>query len=180
MRGTPRSKPTQDFRVRPMTSGDMDACAKLCAAVHGTDRTSELRNALRLFTPFVVERQGRMTGYLSAATFWLMNHGVAETEQDMEALILGASSMSSEPVSFLLPSRQASLFRWCLSEGMKVVKPMTLMTLGKYQEPRDAISRRPNTNRYSVPARLQDADGQRVRHFAQNAMDVMNAIEGSW
>src|SRR5215204_6477378 len=63
--------------------------------------------------PFVVERGSRVTGYVSAATFWIMNHGVAETEQDMEALILGAASMSSEPVSFLLPSRQASFFRWC-------------------------------------------------------------------
>jgi hypothetical protein len=26
------------------------------------------------------------------------------------------------------PVRQASLFRWCLSEGMRVVKPMALMT----------------------------------------------------
>jgi hypothetical protein len=64
-----------------------------------------------------------------------MNHGVAETGQDMEALILGAASMSSEPVSFLLPSRQASFFRWCLAEGLRVIKPMTLMTMGKYQEP---------------------------------------------
>ena len=102
---------------------------------HGTERSSELRNAIQLFTPFVVERGSRVTGYLSAATFWIMNHGVAETEQDMEALILGAASMSSEPVSFLLPSRQASCFRWCLAEGLRVIKPMTLMTMGKYQEP---------------------------------------------
>jgi hypothetical protein len=61
---------------------------------------------------------------------------VAETEQDMRALIAGAASMSSEPVSFLLPTRQASFFRWCLGEGMRIVKPMTLMTMGNYQEPR--------------------------------------------
>jgi GNAT superfamily N-acetyltransferase len=90
----------------------------------------------RLFTPFVVEHEGRITGYLSAATFWLMNHGVAETEQDIRELIVGAASMSSEPVSFLLPTRQASFFRWCLGEGMRVVKPTTLMTMGTYQEPK--------------------------------------------
>ena len=50
-----------------------------------------------------------MTSYLSAATFWIINHGVAETEQDMSALILGAASMSSEPISFLLPTRQAAV-----------------------------------------------------------------------
>jgi GNAT superfamily N-acetyltransferase len=136
MRGTPRSRPSSSFVVRPMTGEDVSACAKLCMAVHGIERTHELRDALRLFTPFVVEHEGRITGYLSAATFWLMNHGVAETEQDMRELIAGAASMSSEPVSFLLPTRQASFFRWCLGEGMRVVKPTTLMTMGTYQEPR--------------------------------------------
>src|SRR5215204_5572199 len=53
---------------------------------HGYERSHELRDALRLFIPFVVERDGRISGYLTAATFWLMNHGVAETEQDMQAL----------------------------------------------------------------------------------------------
>jgi GNAT superfamily N-acetyltransferase len=136
MRGTPRSRPSSGFVARPMTSGDVSACARLCMAVHRIERTHELRDALRLFTPFVVEHEGRITGYLSAATFWLMNHGVAETEQDMRELIVGAASMSSEPVSFLLPTRQACFFRWCLSEGMRVVKPATLMTMGTYQEPR--------------------------------------------
>jgi hypothetical protein len=53
----------------------------------------------------------------------------------MQALILGAASIHPEPLSFLLPTRQASLFRWCLGEGLKGVKPMTLMTMGKYQAP---------------------------------------------
>jgi hypothetical protein len=65
-----------------------------------------------------------------------MNHGVAETEQDMRELIAGAASMSPEPVSLLVPTRQASFFRWCLGEGMRVVKPTALMTMGIYQEPR--------------------------------------------
>ena len=79
----------------------------------------------------MVEREGRITGYLSAATFWLMNHGVAETEQDMRALLAGAGAMSSEPLSLLLPTRQANLFRWCLHQGMRAIKPMTLMTMGQ-------------------------------------------------
>jgi hypothetical protein len=28
------------------------------------ERSNELRNALRVFTPFVVEREGRITGYM--------------------------------------------------------------------------------------------------------------------
>ena len=32
--------------------------------------------------------------------------------------------------------RQAGLFPWCLAGGLRVVKPMTLMTMGAYAEPR--------------------------------------------
>ena len=136
MRGTPRSGPDLGFSVRPMAAGDVGACTELCSSVHGVGRTHELQEALRVFTPFVVEREGRITGYLSAATFWLMNHGVAETELDMRALLVGAGAMSAEPLSLLLPTRQANLFRWCLHQGMRAIKPMTLMTMGHYQEPR--------------------------------------------
>ena len=136
MRGTPRSRPKSDFSVRAMTGDDVSACARLCTAVHGYERSHELCDALRLFTPFVVEREGRITGYLSAATFWIMNHGVAETEHDTTALLLGAGAMSSDPLAFLMPTRQASFFRWCLSEGLRAVKPMTLMAIGSYQEPK--------------------------------------------
>jgi predicted N-acetyltransferase YhbS len=136
MQGTPRSGPDLGYAVRPMTAADLDACGALCTAVHGVERTHELQEALRLFAPFVVEREGRITGYLSAATFWLMNHGVAETELDMRALLAGAGAMSPEPLSMLLPTRQANLFRWCLHQGLRAIKPMTLMTMGHYQEPK--------------------------------------------
>jgi GNAT superfamily N-acetyltransferase len=136
MRGTPRSGPDLGYAVRPMTAADLDACGALCTAVHGIARTHELQEALQAFAPFVVEREGRIIGYLSAATFWLMNHGVAETEQDMRVLLAGAGAMSPEPLSLLVPMRQANLFRWCLHQGMRVIKPMNLMTLGTYQEPR--------------------------------------------
>jgi hypothetical protein len=65
-----------------------------------------------------------------------MNHGVAETEQDMRALLAGAGAMSPEPLSLLLPTRQANLSRWCLHHGMRALQPMNLMTLGTHQEPR--------------------------------------------
>jgi len=136
MQGTPRSGPDLGFSFRPMTAADLDACGVLCTAVHGVERTYELREALQVFAPFVVEREGRITGYLSAATFWLMNHGVAATELDMRALLAGAGAMSVEPLSLLLPTRQANLFRWCLHQGMRAIKPMTLMTMGRYEEPK--------------------------------------------
>ena len=135
MRGKPHGRPITDYAVRPLVEGDLPRCAALCEATHGAPRGNELADSLRMFSPFVVERKGRITGYLSAATFWLQNHGVAETEEDLKTLLLGAGAASAEPLEFLLPVRQAELFRWCLEEGLKVVKPMNLMGIGWYRPP---------------------------------------------
>lgn len=135
MTGRPSSKPPSGVEVRPLVMDDMDACAALCGRVHGFERIGELTDALKLFAPVVAVRGGRVTAYATAATFWPLNHAVAETEADMRALLLGAAHLTSEPLAFLLPVRQSDFFRWCLAEGMQVVKPMTLMALGQYREP---------------------------------------------
>jgi predicted N-acetyltransferase YhbS len=135
MSGTPRSRPPSDVEVRPLGSEDLAACSALCTRVHGFERTDELSDALKLFSPVVALRRGRVTAYASTGTFWPLNHGVAETEADMRALMLGAAGLTSEPLAFLLPVRQADFFRWCLAEGLRVVKPMTLMTSGQYRDP---------------------------------------------
>ncbi len=135
MTGRPSSKPPSDVEVRPLVADDLEACAALCARVHGFERTGELADALKLFAPIVAVRRGRVTAYASTATFWPLNHGVAETEADMRGLLLGAANLASQPLSFLLPVRQADFFRWCLGEGMQVVKPMALMVSGRYREP---------------------------------------------
>lgn len=136
MTGRPSSRPASATTVRPMTPDDIEACDALCLRVHGVARSADLAAALSGFTALVCERGGRITGYVTAPTFWIMNHGVAETEDDMRALILGAAAARPGPLSFLLPARLASLFRWCLSEGLRAAKPMNLMTIGQFQEPR--------------------------------------------
>ena len=39
----------------------------------------------------------------------------------------------------VLPIRNAALFRWCLDRKFKVMMPMTLMSIGLYNEPRGAF-----------------------------------------
>ena len=136
MNGKPKSKLPAGFEVRPLAKQDLDSCAALCAKTHGFDRANELRDALQFFSPWVAVRGGRVTAYASTVTFWPLNHGVAETDEDMKALLLGAGAATEEPLSFLLPVRHASFFRWCLREGLRVVSPMTLMAMGEYQEPK--------------------------------------------
>lgn len=134
MCGTPRGEVPAAGRVRPMAA-DIPACDALCAAAHGITRTQELRQAIDRHAPMVLERRGRIVGDLTAPGVWLASHGVAEAEQDMAALLAGAATACGEPVSLLLPSRQAGLLRWCLAKGMRVVKPMTLMSRGRYHQP---------------------------------------------
>jgi predicted N-acetyltransferase YhbS len=138
LQGTPTSKAPIGAVVRPLVEADVGHCETIARDVHGYGRGGELGDALKFLNPFVVERDGRIRGYLTMPTFWSANHAVAETEEDMRVLILGAAAQVEKPLSLLMPARQAELFRWCLSEHLRVVKPMTLMTIGPYQEPKGA------------------------------------------
>ena len=66
-----------------------------------------------------------------------MGHAIAESNEDMKALIGAARSFTG--AGFLLPTRNSDLMRWCLEKGLRVVMPMTLMSTGLYNEPRGAF-----------------------------------------
>jgi len=136
LHGQPTGSRDRSVTVRPMRPGDIATCAALCQRVHGAPRTSEIEGALRHLAPVVAERGGRITAYATTLSFWQVAHGVAESEADMQELILGAANLSVDPVTFLLPTRQTAMFRWCLEARLRIQKPMTLMTLRDYQEPR--------------------------------------------
>jgi hypothetical protein len=122
-----------------MTEVDIPECAELCRRIHGFDRGNEIRDAVKMFKPFVLIKGGRVVAYASAPTFWPLNHGVGETEEELRNLLRGASAASEEPLMLLVPIRQADFFRWCLASGLKIVKPMTLMAMGDYREPEGAF-----------------------------------------
>ena len=134
MSGTPRSSPVEGIEVRPLREDDLDQCEALCQKVHGFERTNELRGAMHAFAPFVAVRDGRVSAYATTLTFWPMAHGVAEADEDMQALLRGVAAVVDDPLALLVPLR-SGLFHWCLSEGLRSLKPMNLMTLGSYQEP---------------------------------------------
>jgi predicted N-acetyltransferase YhbS len=127
--------PPLGFTVRAATRADLEACNLACFRVHGHARQSELLDAIGQGTATLVERDGRVTGYLTALAFF--GHAVAETALDLQALI-GAAPVILGP-GFLLPSRHAELLRWSLAHGLRVTQPLTLMTLGLYAEPRGAF-----------------------------------------
>ncbi|MEG4092887.1 GNAT family N-acetyltransferase [Microcoleus sp. Pol12B4] len=134
MEGKFRTPPQYGFEVRPMASEDVEECAALCEKLCGCDRTSEIEDALNYFSPFVACQQGRIVAYTCAVS--ALGHSVAQTEADMQALLLGAAAYSpGELLAFHLPLRYASLFRWCLKEGLRALKPMAVMAVGEYRPP---------------------------------------------
>lgn len=133
--GAPFNAPPSSWEIRSLTASDIAGCEALHESVHGYPRTNELRDALATGAPIVALRDGRMRAYMAAPTIWLANHGVAEDEEAMRALLLGAAQIAKQPISFLMPVRRAALFRWCLTQGLRAIRPMTLMTIGEYREP---------------------------------------------
>jgi predicted N-acetyltransferase YhbS len=120
--------------VRPALLSDLEECNNVCRNVHGHARGGQLKDAINQASAAVVERNGKISGYATALAF--SGHAVAETNPDLQALISSASSFGGPGI--LVPTRNAELFRWCLDTGLRVVQPMTLMTMGLYKEPAGA------------------------------------------
>ena len=136
--GRPRSAPPPGLTVRPMQESDVPAAERLALDVHGYPRSGAVRDALEVFQPFVAERSGEIVAYVTTTSFYPASHAAARTSRDLLGLLLGAASKVSEPLDLLLPVRQADLYRALLREGLRVVKPLTLMASGDYQHPRGA------------------------------------------
>ncbi len=119
------------YDVRQIATDDVETCDALCRRIHGHDRHGELLDAVTQHTGTVVEHGGRIVGYASSVGF--LGHAVAEHNEALKALIAAAPSFFGP--GFLLPTGNGELLRWCLSHGLRVVQPMTLMTIGLYNEP---------------------------------------------
>jgi GNAT superfamily N-acetyltransferase len=125
----------EGFSVRQATERDVESCNRLCRNVHGHDRNHELRDAINQKTASVVYHGGRISGYATMIGFF--GHAVGEANEDLMALISAANSIAGP--GLLVPCRNAELFRWCLTHGLRVVQPMTLMSLDLYNEPAGAF-----------------------------------------
>ena len=134
LQGPPLTTRVNGCRVRSAQDTDLEECHLICRLVHGHDRGGEVADAIREGSAQVVERGGRITGYTTALAFF--GHSVGESNLDLQALISAAESF--EGPGILVPTRNAALLRWCLESGLRVVQPMTLMSIGLYNEPKGA------------------------------------------
>jgi predicted N-acetyltransferase YhbS len=134
MQGKTVQRTVPGCAVRSAELADLEACNDVSRRVHGFARSTDLKQGIDRGTALVVERDGRITGYASHLA--LFGHAVADSNLDMQALIASADSFGGSGI--LIPSRNNALFRWCLANGLRVVQPMTLMTMGLYNEPSGA------------------------------------------
>jgi len=126
MQGKPIGKSIPGCTVRAAKMSDLDACNELCVRIHGVHRSGELGGAIEHGTAVVVERTGRVTGYSTLVGFF--GHTIGETNDDVKAMLAGAKEFQGP--GFLLPTRNHELFRWCLENGLRVIQPMTLISIG--------------------------------------------------
>ena len=85
MYGDPLRLALPGYTVRPATAEDEAACNALCVRVHGHDRAGEVGPAIAKGKAQVVERFGRVTAYTTGIGYF--SHSIAETNDDLEALI---------------------------------------------------------------------------------------------
>ena len=123
-----------DEAFRPATVDDLPAMDELCRSVYGVSRTGECAAFMRVGIPAFVLDRGHVVGYLIALA---LGHGVAESEDDMLALLAGVGAAVPESHS-IVPLRSGGLYRRALAAGHRNSKVMNLMALGPYEEPQGA------------------------------------------
>jgi predicted N-acetyltransferase YhbS len=131
LQGRTRQRSVPGCTVRPATLEDIATCNALSHRIHGFDRGADLAYSTQQGTALIVEREGRVVGYSTGLAFF--GHTTAESNQDLRALLTSVESFGG--AGFLVPKRNSELFRWCLSNGLRIVEPLTLMSIGLYSEP---------------------------------------------
>ncbi len=134
VQGTPIRREMKGCRVRAAQASEIEKCDAVCKQVHGHDRHGELLEAIERGAALLVERDGQITGYATGLAFF--SHAVAESNLDLQALIASAESFGGPGI--LVPTRNAPLLRWCLENGLQIKQPLTLMSMGLYNEPAGA------------------------------------------
>ncbi len=93
-----------------------------------------MADSIQQGTARLVECDGKITGYTSNLAFF--GHSVGKCNDDIKALVLAASEFPG--AGFFVPITNHELLSWCLANSLRVVKLMTLMTMGLYNEPQGA------------------------------------------
>lgn len=121
-----------DANFRAATPDDFDEMDALCREVYRISRKGEYATLSAAgFPAFVLDRGDRIHGYIIGTA---IGHGVAETDDDMLALLAGIGASMPDAHGHIA-MRQGDLYRRALAAGHRNRKVMNLMAYGKYEEP---------------------------------------------
>ncbi|MEQ9620049.1 MAG: GNAT family N-acetyltransferase [Deltaproteobacteria bacterium] len=121
-------------RVRPAVEDYINDMDELCRKNYKISRRNEIAAAIKFgFSPLIIERDDRITGYLIPG---FLGHGVAETEEDaLELISEAARLLPPEYAKFFCPLREHNLYRKLLKSRHRAIKVMNLMSFGTYDAP---------------------------------------------
>ncbi|OGO53211.1 MAG: hypothetical protein A2148_01710 [Chloroflexi bacterium RBG_16_68_14] len=125
--------------VRQYTPADLEACDALHRDVLGIGRRHDIEFIANFATPVVVERDGRLAGYLTRfpGEEAIVTHGVAWDERALRDLIIGTARAAGD-LRLLLPAGQPETLRWAMACGFRLVELDSYLVRGEYQEPMGA------------------------------------------
>jgi hypothetical protein len=86
LQGPPQVGAVPGHSLREAQPSNLGDCNAVARTVHGHDRSRELSDAIAQGTALVVEHEGRIAGYSADLAYYA--HAVAESTEDMKALIL--------------------------------------------------------------------------------------------
>lgn len=126
-------------RIREAAPDEHAALATFGREVLGYDRGGELETMAALAPPLVVERDGRLAGYLCRfpprdGTY--CGYGAALDQSALRDLVIAAARFGDGgPLHLAIPASQPDLLRWALHAGLRIGWLETLMAYGPYQKP---------------------------------------------
>jgi len=132
MRPSPR--PDSEEAVRPFIETDFPAIEMLSKRNYKVNRSSDLRAISQFGGNTLVRDSGKgLTGYLACGPG--LGHGVAETDEDILALVGEAAIRFPDSAKFNCPLSNGNLYRKFLEAGCRAVEVHTLMAYGPYEQP---------------------------------------------
>jgi GNAT superfamily N-acetyltransferase len=137
MRGRPGESESPVDNVREYTPADLDACDELHTDVLGVGRRHDIELMAGFAPPLVVERDGRIAGYLTRfpGTETFVMHGATRDERALRDLLIGMARTSAAELHVLLPVSFAGTLRWAMGQGFKLLELDSYMVWGEYQPP---------------------------------------------
>ena len=138
--GRPPDDETPTDPVREYVPADLDACDALHRDVLGIGRRHDIEYMANFAPPAVVERDGRVAGYLTRfpGDEAFVMHGAARDERALRDLLIATARAVPGDLRLNLPTRQPETLRWALANGFRLMELENYMVRGDYQAPMGA------------------------------------------